>query len=90
MYFLYFDFRVASIFLFSFSEKVSSLLKIKIIFALLWCRCCSVFWICSRLSMTRRSVSVEFMSDLSWLGKEGASMIWIEVSSNLNVPSCGA
>ena len=31
--------------------------------------------------MTRRRVSVELMRDLSWLGKEGVSMIWIGASS---------
>ena len=39
--------------------------------------------------MVRRSVSVELISDLSWLGNGGLSMIWIGAFSNLNVPSCG-
>lgn len=90
MYFLYFEFRVASVFLFSFSGSESSLLKIKIIFALLWRKCCSACWICPRLSTITRRVSVELISDLLWLGKDGVSMIWIGVSSNLNVPSCGS
>jgi len=34
-------------------------------------------------------VSVELISDLSWFGNEGESIICIGVSSNLNVPSWG-
>ena len=34
-------------------------------------------------------MSVEFSSDLSWFGNDWVSMIWIGVSSNLNVPSWG-
>jgi len=89
-YFLCFDFRVASIFRFSFSGIKSSLLKIRIIFALVWGRYCSDFWIWSRLSTERRRVSVELIRDLSWFGNGGVSMIWIGASSNLNVPSCGS
>ena len=90
LYFLYFDFRVASIFLFSFSCSKSSLLKMRIIFALVWFRYFSASLICSSLSTTNSSVSVELIRDLLWLGKEGVSMIWICASSNLNVPSCGS
>ena len=81
MIFLCFDFRVASIFRFSFSDSKSSLLKIRISFALVLYRCCSACFICSILSTTNMSVSVELISDLSWLGNEGVSMIWIGASS---------
>ena len=89
LYFLCFDFRVASIFRFSFSVIASSLLRIRIFFALVWEVYCSDFWIWFRLSMTTRIVSVELIRDLLWCGYGGVSMIWIGASSNLNVPSCG-
>ena len=88
-YFLCLDFRVLSVFLFSVVVRVSSLLKIKIIFALVLYVKSSVFGICSRLFITNKSVSVEFVIDLLWFGKEGWSIIWICASSKLKVPSCG-
>lgn len=86
-YFLNLDFRVASSFLSSVGESKFVLLKIKIIFALVRYRISSDFGIWSRESITSRSVSVPFVSDLSWFGKEGWSMIWICASSKLKVPS---
>ena len=40
-----------------------------------------------RLSIIRRRVSVPFVSDLSWFGNGGWSIIWIVASSKLHVPS---
>ena len=86
---MYFDFSVASIFLFSLSESRSSLLKTRISFAFVLYMCFSASLICSSLSTTSNNVSVEFTRDFSWPGNDGMSMIWIGASSCLNVPSCG-
>jgi len=39
-------------------------------------------------SMTIRRVSAELTRDLLWFGIGASSMIWIGVSSNLNIPIC--